>query len=118
MQARLGARLRYDVTIPVELESFALPPGMLITLVENAIKHGIEPYPPGGEIHVYARRENASVVVCVGDTGQGLSAKPGQGIGLANIRERLHLLFQDRAQLGLAENSPRGFLARLELPYA
>ena len=118
MQTRLGARLRYKVTIPPELESFRLPPGMLITLVENAIKHGIEPFSPGGEIHVYAHRDGSSVVVCVADTGQGLSNHPGQGIGLANIRERLHLLHSERAQLSLGENSPHGFVARLELPYA
>ena len=118
MQTRLGARLRFKVAIPPELETFMLPPGMLITLVENAIKHGVEPYPPGGEIHIHAQREGAMVVICVADTGKGLNTDPGQGIGLANIRERLQLLWPDRAQLSLAENVPRGFVARLELPDA
>jgi sensor histidine kinase YesM len=118
MQVRLGPRLRYSVSVPPELESFAIPPGMLITLVENSIKHGIEPYPPGGEIGVTAAREDGHVAVIVRDTGAGLSGAPGQGIGLANIRERLALLCGAGARLSLGENEPRGFVARLELPDA
>ena len=95
---------------------------MLITLVENAIKHGIEPLPAGGAIAVAARRAaNATgrtLVVTVADTGAGLASTsaPGQGIGLANIRERLTLLYDSRAELALEENDPRGFVARLSLP--
>jgi signal transduction histidine kinase len=118
MRVRLGRRLAFSVLIPCELESFRLPPGMLITLVENAIKHGIEPYAPGGEVHVTAALEGERVVVSVSDTGAGLSNVPGPGIGLANIRERLHLLCGDRATLFLEENEPRGFVARLDLPTA
>jgi sensor histidine kinase YesM len=118
MRVRLGGRLAFSVLIPSELESFRLPPGMLITLVENAIKHGIEPYAPGGEVQVTAALEGARVVVTVADTGAGLSNVPGPGIGLANIRERLHLLCGDRAALCLEENEPRGFVARLDLPTA
>lgn len=118
MQVRLGPRLAFSVTIPCELESFQLPPGILITLVENAIKHGIEPHPPGGEIKVTAVRDDGGVVVTVADTGAGISSVPGQGIGLANIRERLQLLCGDRAELCLSENEPRGFVARLDLPAA
>jgi sensor histidine kinase YesM len=116
MQLRLGPRLRFNVSIAPALESFRLPPGMLITLVENAIKHGIEPHPPGGEVCILAARENGHVVVTVADTGKGIAATPGQGIGLANIRERLGLLCGTGARLSLGENEPRGFLARLELP--
>jgi signal transduction histidine kinase len=116
MKLRLGARLRFDVAIPPELEPLAVPPGMLITLVENAIKHGIEPYPPGGEIRVSAARNNEKVVLTVADTGAGLDGAPGQGIGLANIRERLELLYCASAWLSLGENAPHGFVARLELP--
>jgi sensor histidine kinase YesM len=118
MKTRLGARLRFSVSIPQELESFRLAPGMLITLVENAIKHGIEPYAPGGEIRVTAVRQDSQVRISVADTGAGLGTTPGQGIGLANIRERLDLMHCDRARLCLAENTPRGFVACLELPDA
>ena len=118
MRVRLGPRLAFSVLIPRELESFRLPPGMLITLVENAIKHGIEPHAPGGEVRVTAIRQDERVVVTVADTGAGISDMPGPGIGLANIRERLQLLCGDRAELCLDENEPRGFVARLDFPAA
>jgi len=119
MHMRLSRRLDYAIDIPPALADVALPPGMLITLVENAIKHGIEPAPAGGRIDISARHEGASLVVRVADTGAGLSgsvAQPGQGIGLANIRERLHLLYRGAASLELGENVPRGFVARIVLP--
>jgi LytS/YehU family sensor histidine kinase len=117
MRRRLGARLDYRIDLPVALEDAAVPPGMLITLVENAIKHGIEPAPHGGRVDVTAARaSDARLVVTVADTGAGLSSQPGQGIGLANIRERLALLYGDRAELALEENVPHGFIARLCLP--
>ena len=122
MQTRLGTRLTYSIDVPPALQSLTAPPGMLITLVENAIKHGIEPLPAGGAITVAARRAaNAAgptLVVTVTDTGAGLASTsaPGQGIGLANIRERLTLLYDSRAELALEENDPRGFVARLSLP--
>ena len=94
---------------------------MLITLVENAIKHGIEPLPTGGAIDVAARVERDGdaerLVITVRDTGAGLGhGAPGQGIGLANVRQRLGLLYGERASLELEENAPRGFIARLALP--
>jgi len=121
MQTRLGGRLNWTVTIPESLEDVVIPPGMLITLVENAIKHGIEPQPEGGRIDVTATQEShadgARVVLSVADTGIGLSGPPGvNGIGLANIRERLALQHGDRAALETDANHPRGFVARLVLP--
>jgi sensor histidine kinase YesM len=94
---------------------------MLITLVENAIKHGIEPLPEGGRIDVTATQEahadGARVVLSVADTGTGLTGSPGvNGIGLANIRERLALQHGERAALETDANHPRGFVARLVLP--
>ena len=96
-----------------------LPPGMLITLVENAIKHGIELSPNGGRVDVRAERGIGNLLVLtVSDTGAGLDggSQPGQGIGLANIRERLELLFGEAARLELEGNEPRGFVARIRLP--
>jgi len=121
LRTRFGDRLRYQVDIAPSAAPLELPPGMLITLVENAIKHGIEPLPKGGEVHVRAEVDGVGddrrLVVSVIDDGAGLaSATPGQGIGLANIRERLALLYGDRAGLELAEREPRGFLARLRIP--
>jgi sensor histidine kinase YesM len=121
MQTRLPGALAFEIDIPAPLADCAIPPGMLITLVENAIKHGIEAVPGGGAIAVSARIDSTPaepvLVITVADTGAGLgSCTPGQGIGLANIRERLHLLFGNRAGLELEENAPRGFVARLVLP--
>ena len=121
MQTRLGGRLKWTVTIPESLEDAAIPPGMLITLVENAVKHGIEPLPEGGRIDVTAtheaRADGARVVLSVADTGTGLTGAPGvNGIGLANIRERLALQFGECAALETDANHPRGFVARLVLP--
>ncbi len=120
MQTRLGARLQWSVTIPEALEDVAVPPGMLITLVENAIKHGIEPVPGGGRVDVAATREahaaGPRIVLTVADTGAGIGDVPGDGIGLANIRERLALLFDERAMLDIESNVPHGFIARLVIP--
>jgi signal transduction histidine kinase len=116
MRVRLSGRLDYELALADELGGFRLPPGILITLVENAIKHGIEPYAPGGSIRVSAARLRDEVVISVADTGAGMPEAPGQGIGLANIRERLSLLYADRAQLKLMSNEPRGFVAELRLP--
>jgi signal transduction histidine kinase len=118
MRTRLTRRLDHAIDVPPSLADVALPPGMLITLVENAIKHGIEPSPAGGRIDISARIEGATLVVRVADTGAGIDGggTPGQGIGLANIRERLKLLYGGAASLELAGNSPRGFVASIVLP--
>ena len=120
MQHRLGDRLAWRVDIPDALRPMRLPPGMLITLVENAIKHGIEPAIEGGRIDIGVQVDDATTgrraTILVADTGAGLAAVPGQGLGLANIRERLSLLYGDAASLELLQNAPRGAVARLALP--
>jgi signal transduction histidine kinase len=117
MQTRLGRRLAWSVEIAPGLAEVAIPPGMLITLVENAIKHGIEPSPRGGSINVVLARDGTRLSLCVADTGAGLTDQPStSGIGLANIRERLALLYGDTATLELEENEPHGFRARIVLP--
>jgi sensor histidine kinase YesM len=119
MQTRLGRRLAWSVSVADDIADCAIPPGMFITLTENAIKHGIEPASRGGRVDVTAERENDNVVLVVADTGAGLTAAPtAGGIGLANIRERLELLYGPRAELSLEENEPAGFRARIVLPAA
>jgi len=121
MRTRLGRRLEFAVELPASLERAVVPPGMLITLVENAVKHGIEPSPGGGRVDVrIGFAADGRVELAVADTGAGLNgaAPAGQGVGLANIRERLALLYGDAAALELAANEPSGFVARIRLPAA
>ena len=115
-QLRMGPRLQFSVDIPVELRAAPFPPMMLMTLVENAIKHGIDPLQQGGEIRVRAGIAGDGVLdVAVADSGQGLSHSAGMGIGLQNIRERLHALYRKSAKLVLEENTPRGVVARIRI---
>lgn len=119
MRTRLGARLEYAVRVPEALADYVVPPGMLITLVENAIKHGIEPMVGGGRVDVEASRgEDGRVALVVADTGAGPGMGPaqGDGLGLPNIRERLALLHGDAATLELHANAPTGCIARIVLP--
>ena len=111
MRTRLTRRLDYAIHVPAELADLPLPPGMVITLVENAIKHGIEPAAGGGRIDVSAQTRGNTLVVSVADTGARVlhgGGMPGQGIGLANIRERLALLYGDAAQLELVRQRAAG----------
>lgn len=115
-QLRMGSRLSFSVDIPVDLRGAPFPPMMLMTLVENAIKHGIDPLQQGGEIRIHATNaETGAIEVSVADTGQGLSHSAGIGIGLQNIRDRLQALFRKNAKLILEENTPRGVVARIRI---
>ena len=115
-QLRMGPRLQFSVEVPVALRAAPFPPMMLVTLVENAIKHGIDPLQQGGEIRVRAASAGDDVLdVSVADSGQGLSHTAGMGIGLQNIRERLQALYQKNAKLVLEENTPRGVIARIRI---
>jgi sensor histidine kinase YesM len=120
LKMRIGARLTFAIDIPPELQSHPFPPNLLISLVENAIKHGIEPAADGGSVSVSARRDGDLVVVTVTDTGRGLAgASPaaGQGVGLSNIRDRLAALYGSRGRFTLEGMTPRGARAMLALPY-
>lgn len=117
-RVRMGDRLRFDVEVTEALDLRAFPPMMLISLVENAVKHGIDPLPEGGTIRVVASATPVGVRVDVIDTGIGLSEHMRMGIGLGNIRERLAALFDQGARLDLLENTPRGVTAAIEIPDA
>lgn len=113
MQARLGERLRATIDVPAGLDA-ELPPGLLLTLVENAIAHGIEPQLRGGHVAVTARREAGRLVLAVRDDGPGLAPGWTDGVGLANTRRRL-LGAHPGATLTLTDADP-GCLATLTLP--
>ncbi len=118
LRMRLGARLGFEIDVPADLAQHPFPPNLLISLVENAVKHGIEPAAAGGSIRVAARRDNGALVVSVEDTGRGLAtpAQSGHGVGLANVRERLAVLYGARGRFALESASPRGTLATLAIP--
>ena len=95
------------------------PPVLLISVVENAVTHGLEPQADGGRITIAARRDADRLIVTVTDTGTGLSgtSQPGQGVGLNNVRERLAVLFGIDARFALEEAAPRGARATIEIPF-
>jgi signal transduction histidine kinase len=120
MKTRMGDRLQFSVNAPVALAEFPLPPALLMTLVENAIKHGIEPSRDGGHVYVMAEASGERLLLTVADTGVGLVAtaqkEVGSGLGLTNVSQRLQAIYGDRATLSLKENAPHGCIASLSIP--
>lgn len=124
IKMRIEDRLDLQYEVPTELESAEFPPMMLQSLVENAIKHGIEPKPEGGKVTVAARAQKGQLVVEVRDTGVGIldldrleAPTSGTGIGLQNIRERLAMLYSGKAHLSLMSDSGTGTTVRIAVPY-
>jgi signal transduction histidine kinase len=113
---RLGDRLRYSIAVPGDLKEAQLPPLLLQPLVENALKHGIEPSLSGGEIRVQARREEDSLCLRVTDTGVGMNTSAPEGVGLENVRGRLARLYGDRGRLAIFRHEPRGVVAEIRMP--
>lgn len=116
MKLRMGGRLSYAVEAEASLRMQSFPPLLLITLVENAIKHGIEPQPGPGRIEVRASVKGERLVVSVVDDGAGLQPGLGSGVGLANVRDQLATRFGDRASLSLRGLPGRGAVAEIQLP--
>jgi sensor histidine kinase YesM len=100
-QVRMGPRLRYAIDVPQPLRDNRIPPAALLTLIENAIKHGLGPQPAGGAVHIDARAEQGWLVLSVVDDGAGFRATRGRGLGLANLRARLLGLYGEGAGLRL-----------------
>jgi hypothetical protein len=115
---RMGGRLSYSIDVPDSLADAPLPPMMLLTLVENAIKHGIGPLREGGDVTIRAVESAGEVSLRVADTGRGFTSHLGNGSGLANIRARLGVLYGGRARLRLSRNEPQGVVATIMLPTA
>ena len=117
LRIRMGPRLALEVEVPDALRALQMPSMMLQTLVENAIKHGLEPKPGGGTVWILARRDDDRVAVTVADDGLGFGvAGGGTGIGLKNVRERLRLIYGERAALSVVANAPQGVAATITLP--
>ena len=117
MQARMKERLAVRFEVPDFLGSAPFPPMMLQTLIENAIKHGLEPKVAGGTIVVRGHVEGATLHVDVCDDGVGIDLHADEGVGLANIRERLALLYGKNAELVIEMPAGGGACASIRLPY-
>ena len=124
MRMRMEERLQFDLQVPQGLRSARFPPMMLQSLVENAIRHGLEPKAEGGSISVRAEVQDGQLIVQVQDTGVGFapdapgtSGAAGGGIGLSNIRERLQLLYGAKASLQTSSPSTGGACVTITVPY-
>jgi sensor histidine kinase YesM len=119
LKVRMEERLATEIDVPDGLLSAEFPAMMVQTLVENAIKHGLEPKPEGGKLSLKAEVVHGKLTVTVADTGLGFgrAATAGTGVGLANIRERLQLLYGPKANLTITENPGGGTRVVLAVPY-
>lgn len=111
MLMRMPDRLQFGLQLDPALRALRFPPMALLTLVENAVRHGIDPSEQGGRIEVGAERQGEQVRVWVADTGVGLSESSQPGTGLNNLRERLRAFFGPEAELQLSPLEPRGLRA-------
>ncbi|MEO6623739.1 MAG: histidine kinase [Burkholderiaceae bacterium] len=118
MAVRMGGRLAYQLDLPPDLAGAMVPTLLLQPIVENAIKHGLEPKIEGGHILVRASRSEAGLLLEVMDTGVGVQPgnQPHEGFGLQQVRERLAAAYDGRATLELLAGQPAGTRLRLLLP--
>ena len=115
LRIRMGERLQYAIDLPAELAEATVPPLSLQPLVENAIKHGLEPKLAGGTVSVRARAVDGALQVDVEDDGLGFDDQNGIGVGLANLRERLGAAYGERARVVVSDRAP-GTCVRLTIP--
>jgi sensor histidine kinase YesM len=116
-KVRMGDRLKYKIDLPKNLEAISFPSMLIQPLVENAIKHGLEPKIDGGEIIIGGEVKNGFLRLEVIDTGIGFTEKRDSGMGLSSIRERLESIYGNRGRLILEENQPHGLKATIEVPH-
>jgi signal transduction histidine kinase len=117
MQMRMPDRLQYAINVDPSALKVRCPPTTLLTLVENAVRHGIDPSEEGGRITIDIERRGERCVVRVIDTGAGLhESVNGLGTGLTTLRERLQLIFGEAAQLRLTSGAPRGVTVEVDIP--
>ncbi|MFZ6799919.1 sensor histidine kinase [Undibacterium sp. Di24W] len=119
LKMRMEERLTIDFIMPDSLRNASFPPMMLQSLVENAIKHGLEVKTEGGTLQFRAEVLQNRLAVTVRDDGLGFGAvaSNGTGLGLQNIRERLKLIYKDKAQIIISPNQPSGVCVTIEIPY-
>ena len=113
---RMGSRLQYKINVPHEMYAMPFPPMLIQPLVENAIKHGLESQINGGYINIFGIHNNEKVRLHVEDSGVGLVDEMGNGVGLANVQQRLNAIYGPSASLVLEDNKPNGLRAIIEVP--
>lgn len=117
MHMRMPDRLQFEVRIDDDARTLACPPMAVLTLVENAVRHGIDPAEDGGRVDVQVERRGPRCLARVADTGVGLREGGGTpGTGLSTLRERLRLAHGDSAQLRVSARAPHGVLAEIDVP--
>lgn len=117
MRMRMPDRIAFDMNVDESSKSLRCPPMTLLTLVENAVRHGIDPSEEGGRITIDVRLAEGRCWIRVADSGVGLQASDrGLGTGLTALRERLTLVFGDEAKLSVRAREPKGVVAELEFP--
>ncbi|MGL5004036.1 MAG: sensor histidine kinase, partial [Casimicrobium sp.] len=120
LKIRMGERLEFDLELDASLEATPLPPMLLQPVVENAVKHGLEPKIEGGRVRVRASREDRLLKLIVEDNGLGFGEyadSKGTGVGLANLRERLRVLYDGFATLEITDANP-GTRVEISVPLA
>ena len=113
---RMGDRLHFRIELPDAVRQLPFPPMLLQPLVENAIRHGLEPKMEGGEIMIKVAEKDDFIRIEVTDTGAGFSSCDKTGVGIGNVRERIRLLYEAKGRLILEENKPNGVKAIIEVP--
>ena len=116
-KVRMGDRLNFDIDLPARLADTPFPPMLIQPLVENAIKHGLEPKVIGGEILIRGKKDDSLLQLEISDTGMGFKPDRKDGLGLANIRERLQTIYGNDGRLVIEENQSGGVKATIEVPY-
>ncbi len=114
---RMGDRLSYSMDFPEEVLHLPIPPMMIQPLVENCVKHGLEPKIDGGHITLKGALRQNRLIIEVSDTGVGVQEKSGSGVGTGNIKKRLKAMYGDEAVLRFEDMAPSGLKAIMEIPY-
>ena len=114
---RMGRRLSYEIHVDPYLNEIVFPSMLIQPIVENAIKHGLEPNVAGGSIIISARIEGKRLIWHIVDTGVGISDQSDLGIGLGNVMDRMDSLYGADAELTIEEHEPSGTKVTIEMPY-
>jgi signal transduction histidine kinase len=124
MAVRMGPRLAFSLDLPEELRAVPVPPLLLQPLVENSIRHGLEPKLGGGSIRVQAQQEGGRLLLTVTDTGMGCgttappaSGQSAGGFGLAQVRERLHTCYGDQGTIEIVATTSGGTRVSVRFPF-